>query len=63
MSIYICEPVYTNYELNPKEQNVDLMNRAMAEMQEVINLHPSYEFWKYIPEQEFDYSKYKKKEK
>ena len=35
----------------------------MQEMQEVIDLHPSFEYWKYIPEQEFDYSKYEKKEK
>ena len=63
MSLYICKPIYPNKELGTKEQNIDLMNRAMAEMQEVINLHPSYEYWKYIPEQQFDCSKYKKKEK
>lgn len=54
MSVYICKPLYTNLTLTSKQQNLDLQTRTIKEMEEVIKCHPSYEFFKYIPENEFD---------
>lgn len=53
ISVYICDPIYPNLELNKKEQNLDLQRRTYAEMQKVLEQNKSYEFWKYIPESEF----------
>ena len=63
VSLYICKPIYPDTSLDIRDCNEDLMQKTLAEMQEVLDSHPSFEYWRYIPENQFDYSKYDKKEK
>lgn len=54
LNIIVGEPLYANASLDSKQQIEDLSQRAEQAMQKMLDENPSYEYYRYVSEEEFN---------